>query len=184
MYFLLFLCIAMFLGMAQVAEQLAMWLRQQPRYSGFCFGIRFFPLIFWLAWFIGRPTLTAGIGPVEFPFQIFSLCDLSLCQFLLVYHPFVHEVIYGTVMEPHADRRDRGHVIVIVILCLDGIACSILLFAWNHRKEMQCLRIILVQPEECLHDVLGRTGHRGDKVEGLTSSASAMFSSISFFGTR
>lgn len=29
MYFLLFLCIAMFLGMAQVAEQLAIQLRQQ-----------------------------------------------------------------------------------------------------------------------------------------------------------
>ena len=115
---------------------------------------------------MGESTLTAGIGPVEFPFQIFSLCDLPLCKLLLVYHPFVHEVIYGTGMEPHADRWDGGHVIVIVILCLDGIARSVLLFTWNHRKEMQCLRVIFVQPEESLHDVLGRAGHRGDEIEG------------------
>ena len=93
MYFLLFLCIAMFYGMAQVAEQLAIQLRQQLLYSGFRFGIRFFPLIFWLAWFMGGSTLAAGIGPVELPFQIFSLCDFFLFQFLLMYHPFVHEVI-------------------------------------------------------------------------------------------
>lgn len=73
----------MFRGMAQVAEQLAMWLRQQLLCSGFRFGIRFFPLIFWLAWFIGRSTLAAGIGPVEFEgADIQCLCDVFQHIFL------------------------------------------------------------------------------------------------------
>ena len=114
--------------------------------------------------FVSFMAIITSIWPIQFPFQILCICDFSVSQFLFTHHPFPHKFIYKSVIKPHTHRRlvrpVFSHIIIRGFRWNISIASSI---CTDESEKIDCISIIFIKPEKCLHDILSTAGNRTDK---------------------
>ncbi len=107
----------------------------------------------------------AGTRPVDFPFKVFLPGDLPGVKFLLAQEPFPHELVYQPIVEVNAHGRLSGPVVRVVVSDGGIIGGPRLAGIADKLKQADGAGAVLVQPEECPHEVLGAA--RAKRVEVL-----------------
>ena len=105
-----------------------------------------------------------GTRPVDFPLKVFRPGDLPGVKLLLAQEPFPHEIIHKAIVEVNTNRRLSGPVVRVVVS--DGGIIRGPRLAWiaDKLKQTNGAGVVLVQPEERPHEVLGTARLNGIEI--------------------
>lgn len=108
--------------------------------------------------------VVTGTRPVDFPFKVFLPGDFPSVKFLLAQEPFPHEVIYQPIVEVYAHGRLSGPVVRIIVSDGGIIGGPRLAGITDKLKQADGAGAVLIQPEECPHEIFGAAGLNGIEV--------------------